>query len=227
MNVLAIFAKKPIAGAVKTRLAETLGAEKAAEVYAAFLGDLVERFRHTADERVVAFTPDDAGEYFQILAGGDYEVVPQGTGDLGERMQRLFARYLAKQGKSSRVVVIGSDSPTLPHRHVESAFELLREHDVVLGPATDGGYYLIGCRRLPEDLFQGIAWGTAEVLGQTISRLPTAGRKPAVLDPWYDVDTLESWQMLQGHVAALRRAGLEPGVSRTEAQWSGRREPSA
>lgn len=226
MNVLAVFAKRPIAGRVKTRLAEALGPAMAADIYAAFLGDLLERFRQTADERVVCFTPSEAGGYFQALAGEAYKAVPQGTGNLGARMQRFFATYLQTNREGSRVVVIGSDSPTLPRQRVESAFELLAERDVVLGPATDGGYYLIGCRRLCCELFERISWGTADVLGQTIAAMPAAGCKLAILDPWYDVDTLESWRMLEGHVAALRRAGLNPEVPLTEALRRGRREPS-
>jgi glycosyltransferase A (GT-A) superfamily protein (DUF2064 family) len=114
------------------------------------------------------------------------------------------------------VAAIGTDSPTLPRQHVEDAFKALDRADVVLGPAADGGYYLIGCRRLPP-IFTGIAWSSATALADTIARLDDPSWQLALLPPWYDVDTPDGWAMLHGHVAALRRAGIDPEVPDTEA----------
>jgi glycosyltransferase A (GT-A) superfamily protein (DUF2064 family) len=101
--------------------------------------------------------------------------------------------------------------------YIRSAFAHLLEHDVVLGPATDGGYYLIGCARRVPPLFDGIAWSTSRVLAETVARIQDAGLALALLPPWYDVDTLHDCQVLRGHLAAMRRAGIEPGASRVEA----------
>src|SRR5205807_4997142 len=109
-----------------------------------------------------------------------------------------------------------------PVEYVERAFAELEHADVVLGPATDGGYYLLGCNRRLPPLFDGVGWGGARVLAETLARLPADGWRLALLPPWYDVDTLDDWHMLAGYLAALRRAGLNPGVPRTEAlAWEG------
>jgi hypothetical protein len=93
---------------------------------------------------------------------------------------------------------------------------MLDSHDVVLGPATDGGYYLVGCAREAPAIFANIPWGSSQVLRDTVGAIAGAGCRLALLPPWYDVDTLDDWRMLQGHVAALRQAGLDPGIPHTE-----------
>jgi hypothetical protein len=210
MDVLGIFAKWPRPGQVKTRLGGT--PEWAAGVARAFLLDTLSRMSAVADRRVVAFAPDDADADFAALAGDPFALAAQGDGDLGERLGRFFARELAG---ADRAVAVGADSPTLPVEYVREAFHLLEEVDLVLGPATDGGYYLVGCRH-PLPIFAGIDWGGAGVLGQTVARLTDPEWKLAILPPWYDVDTPEGWAMLTGHIKALRRAGLDPGVPATE-----------
>src|SRR5205085_7646975 len=133
-------------------------------------------------------------------AGGRFELEPQTDGDLGKRLAHFFERQVA-QGADA-VLAIGSDSPTLPIAFIEQAFHLLQTHDVVLGPAQDGGYYLLGCgRRLPP-VFDGISWGTADVLSGTVRRLTNPDWRLALLPPWYDVDTLDDWRMLCGHITA-------------------------
>ena len=114
------------------------------------------------------------------------------------------------------MVLVGTDSPTLPLVLIEQAFKDLERADVVLGPATDGGYYLVGCRRLPP-IFEGVAWSSSRTLADTVARLCDPGWRLALLPPWYDVDTADDWQMLRGHVAAMRRAGIDPGMPRTAA----------
>lgn len=211
-RILAIFAKDPRAGTVKTRLAESTSPGWAASVAAAFLSDTIQRLNRLADQRFVVISPPDAVAYFGSLAGEQFSIIPQGDGDLGQRLQRFFQPQLHND---SKVVVVGSDSPTLPVTYVEQAFAALSEADMVLGPATDGGYYLLGlARRLPP-IFHGIDWGSEHVLEQTVSRLDSDCRL-ALLPPWYDVDTLADWHMFRGHVLAMRRAGLDPGIPHTE-----------
>jgi glycosyltransferase A (GT-A) superfamily protein (DUF2064 family) len=114
------------------------------------------------------------------------------------------------------VVLLGTDSPTVPVAWVGQAFAELTTADVVLGPATDGGYYLIGCARRLPPVFAGVAWGGPTVLAETVARLADPSWRLALLPPWYDLDTLADWRMLRGHIAALRRAGLDPGVPHLE-----------
>jgi hypothetical protein len=211
---LGLFAKWPRPGQVKTRLAAETSAEWAARVALAFLRDGLDRLSRVAAHRVLAFAPPSAEDCFAGLTQGRFALVPQEDGDLGRRMAAFFVRQL--QAGADRVVLLGTDSPTVPLAFVERAFAELEQADVVLGPATDGGYYLIGCgRRLPP-VFADIAWGSRHVLGKTVARLADPGWRLALLPPWYDVDTLDDWWTLCGHVTALRRAGLDPGVPCTE-----------
>ena len=213
-RVLGLFAKLPQAGAVKTRLAASSSPEWAARVATAFLRDALERLAPIPARRVLAYTPAAARSYFAALAQDRFGLFPQAVGDLGRRMAAFFATQF--ETGAGAVVLVGTDSPTLPPALVEQAFRELQDADVVLGPAADGGYYLAGLARPALGLFEGIAWGTSRVLAETLLRLPDAGWRLALLPPWYDVDTLEDWRMLQGHVAALRRAGLDPGLPHTE-----------
>lgn len=212
-RVLGLFAKQPTAGQVKTRLAVGSSPEWAADVAGAFLRDTVDRLAGVEARRVLAFAPDDAEPFFADLVGDRFDLLPQQPGDLGQRMAAFFAAQLA--GGAAAVVLLGTDSPTLPLAIVHEAFAQLATADVVLGPATDGGYYLLGCGpRLPP-IFDGIQWGGARVLGDTIARLADRAWRVALLPPWYDVDTPQDWQMLCGHLAALARAGIDPQVPHT------------
>jgi rSAM/selenodomain-associated transferase 1 len=217
MRVLGIFAKRPVAGAVKTRLAKQTTPEWACEVAAAFLGDTLDRAATVRAERVIAFSPAEARAWFETAATGRFDLQPQVDGDLGRRMQAFFEQQVGRGAKCT--VIIGADSPTLPVQYVHDAFEALcLGTDLVLGPASDGGYYLIGFGRLgpAPSIFDGTEWSSAHVLAQTVERLgPSKSLK--LLPPWYDVDTLADWQVLCGHIAALRRAGIDPAVPRTEA----------
>jgi rSAM/selenodomain-associated transferase 1 len=212
-RVLGLFAKWPAPGAVKTRLA---GADPAwgAHVGRAFLLDSLARLGWVAARRILAFAPAEAREDFAALAADRFHLAAQGDGDLGQRMARFVGERLAEGARA--VVLVGADSPTLPVAFIEQAFAELETADLVLGPCCDGGYYLLGCRdRLPP-VFDGIAWGTACVLAETVARLIDPQWRLALLPPWYDVDTAADWSLLCGHLAALRRAGLDPGVPHTE-----------
>jgi rSAM/selenodomain-associated transferase 1 len=212
-RVLGLFAKWPQPGAVKTRLTDDpfFGAA----VARAFLLDTLARLRAVDARRVLAFAPADAACDFADLTPREFLLTPQPDGDLGRRLE-CFMEAQFDEGAAA-VVVVGADSPTLPVGHVEQAFAELEHADLVLGPATDGGYYLIGCGRRVPPVFTDIPWGGSRVLAETVARLGDLAWRLAVLPPWYDVDTPEGWDVLGGHVAALRRAGIDPGVPHTEA----------
>jgi rSAM/selenodomain-associated transferase 1 len=221
-RTLGLFAKWPAPGGAKTRLAPD-DATFGVRVARAFLLDALTRFASVDARRVLACAPPEAEADFAALAGGRFALVAQAAGDLGHRLCSFFTQEFA--AGAAAVVVVGTDSPTLPVVFVEQAFAALERADVVLGPAADGGYYLLGCRRLPP-VFEGIAWGGSRVLAETVARLSDLAWRLAVLPPWYDVDTPADWAMLCGHVAALRRAGLDPGVPHTEAVlWEDPRAP--
>ncbi len=212
--VLGLFAKWPQPGQVKTRLAADTSPAWAAQVAEAFLGDTVDRLATVPPRRLLVYTPRDAEAAFARLVDGRFDLVPQVAGDLGQRMAAFLTEQV--QAGAGPVVLLGTDSPSLPPAYVEQAFAALEQADVVLGPATDGGYYLIGCARRMPPVFDDIPWSSSRVLAETVARLPAPGWKLALLPPWYDVDTLDDWRMLQGHLQALRRADIDPGLPRTE-----------
>jgi uncharacterized protein len=213
-RVLGLFAKWPAPGAAKTRLCAGRGPEWGARVARAFLLDTVERLAEVGDRRVLAFAPPGAEADFAALVRGRFALAPQADGDLGQRLARFAAEQSAAGARS--LVLVGADSPTLPAEYVERAFAELGHADVVLGPATDGGYYLIGFGRRVPPVFDGVAWGTRRALADTVARLEGPWRL-ALLPPWYDVDTPDDWAVLCGHLAALRRAGTDPGTPHIEA----------
>ncbi len=192
-------------GQVKTRLAAALGPTAAAELYGAFLADLTSRFRDAGDRRFLCYSPDtpEAAAWFKDLAGTDYELWPQPPGSLEPRLQKFFS--FAQEEDADRTVVIGSDSPTLPREFVELAFERLSTTDCLLGPATDGGYYLLGLKK-PLPIFHAIDWSTPNVLPQTVAHLRECRASLELLPPWYDVDTAEDLDWLRAHVQALTYA---------------------
>ncbi len=212
--ILGLFAKQPLPGRVKSRLARVTEAKWATQVAEAFLGDLVERFSRLCVRRILVYAPVTGEDYFRDLVKGRFFLVPQGEGDLGQRLTAFLQEQF--QSGAQRVVLVGMDSPTLPLDFVEQAFQNLDSTDVVLGPATDGGYYLVGCSRFVPDLFQEIHWSQERVLFETVTQVQKAGLRLSLLPPWYDVDTLPDWWMLKGHLAAWRQAGIDPEVPRTE-----------
>jgi rSAM/selenodomain-associated transferase 1 len=218
-----------VPGQVKTRLAAGLGDDAAAAIHEAMLFDTLETWSSElvltpGGRRVLVYAPADAGPWFDSRVPETVALQPQVEGDLGTRMCEFF-RGEFEEG-ATRVVLIGSDSPTLDPTIVITAFLCLEGRDVVLGPSTDGGYYLVGARDSVPPIFEGVSWSGASVLGQTIDRLRDTALSLAVLPPWYDVDTPDDWRMLAGHVRALRRAGLNPGLPRLEALIDDTRAPA-
>ncbi len=165
---LVIFARAPQAGRVKRRLARDIGALAAARFYRATLDMTIRRL--TADRRWTVWlfvTPDDSLGHPMWRS---LRRRPQGRGDLGSRMRRPFDLLPA-----GPVVLVGSDIPALRPHHIARAFVLLGRHDLVFGPASDGGYWLIGSRRvrpLPCALFDGVRWSTRHALADTLATIP-------------------------------------------------------
>jgi uncharacterized protein len=213
-----MFAKFWSPGAVKTRLAASLGPKRAAAVHRLFVETLIARFGQCGDQRVIVFTPPDRQAAFRDVAAEHWQLMLQTYGDLGQRMRAFFEESLAT---CERVVLIGSDSPDLPFEHVEQAFAALESHDVVLGPAQDGGYYLIGARRAVPQIFADIAWGTDRVWMQTIERLHETSSGWHELPIWFDVDDEAALQALLGRIGNTQDRQLHRFQARLEALLSG------
>ena len=188
---LVVFVKAPRAGFVKTRLARSLGADKACTAYRRLVDRLFARLRglHNVELR---FAPDDAEAEIQPWLAPGWTHARQGTGDLGERLVHAFGEGFKQSVR--RVVVIGSDCPEVTVEDIRSAWRALASHDVVLGPACDGGYWLIGLRAPRSELFEGIPWSTPQVYAETELRARRAGLSICKLRELSDVDTLEDWR---------------------------------
>ncbi len=206
-RVLGIMVKEPKPGRVKTRLAAESSEAWAAQVAHACLLETLSRVRQVAAQRWIIYAPSTAKDVFSNLAGADYRCVAQTEGDLGSRMAS-FCRDRFQEAATA-IVILGTDSPNLPIHWIQHAFERLDHVDVVLGPSTDGGYYLLGISSMPP-IFADMPWSQPTVLEKTVQRLQQHSHTLDVLSPWYDVDTLADWQMLRGHLAAQRCAGTAP-----------------
>lgn len=214
-NILGIFAKQPIEGSVKTRLGKQIGMPAATDLYESFLRDLIGRVDHIGDARVIGFAPDTASSQNWFGQFPDYELWAQPDSSLGERIQSFFTHFGAAD---VRVILIGSDSPSIPASYLTDAFEQLESCDCVIGPASDGGYYLIGlsANAVSARLFENIDWSTSSVFLQTIERIEAAGLRHAVLPIWYDVDSEDSLRLLAGHVASARLAAVGSQIDADE-----------
>lgn len=187
--VIAIMAKAPLAGAVKTRLCPPLTAEDAAELSRAFIADKVEQVRGVDAARgAIVYTPDEGRGFFERLAP-DFVLLPQRGDDLGARLVSSFDWFFAEGYPAAAFV--DSDSPTLPREFLLQALDLVAspDVDVVLGPSADGGYYLIGLRKACPELFTHMPWSTPRIFAETTARAARLGLRVASLPPWFDVDT--------------------------------------
>jgi hypothetical protein len=189
-EIIVIMVKDPRYGNVKSRLAEKLGKGLAETLYRCFVADILHALGSIAHPRVVAFTPSGSQESVEEWIGTGIPLMEQRGSDLGERMKNLFLD-LFREGYS-RVVLVGSDIPDLTADLVEEAFSVLKTCDGVIGPAMDGGYYLIGFT--PEGFspsaFQGIEWGTDQVYERTMRLFLEQGCRFRALPIRSDMDTV-------------------------------------
>lgn len=211
--VLAVFLKAPRPGAVKTRLVPALGPEAAAGLYRAIAEAVVEQTRPLAGEyeRLLCFTPPEARAEMEAWFPGE-ALLEQGGGNLGARMARAFDEIFRRG--ADRVALVGSDVPGLARADVVSALASLEEHDLALGPARDGGYYLIALGRPRPELFRGIAWGTPSVFAATMERAAALGLTVRVLDERRDVDTLDDVRAEWTRIRALVTRPVAEAVER-------------
>ncbi len=187
------FVKYPEQGSVKTRLARALPDGVAVQLYRRFVTDVLSMLHDIERPVVICYTPPGRAQAFRDWLGDGYRYLPQRGNNLGERLRHGFVDAFSVGCNSA--VAIGSDSPDLPPAFIREAFDAIGKNQVVIGPAVDGGYYLIGFPRntfMPA-AFEGIEWSTPTVYAETMRKIRAEHARGGihVLPPWKDVDTLE------------------------------------
>lgn len=226
-NALVVMMKIPIAGQVKTRLAAQIGKKDATKLYRCFIHDTFSCVSLLKDiDIIAAYTPRNLISRAKRLAPSGVIVIPQKGRDLGERIQNIFSHLFSIGYK--KVAIIGADSPDLPIEYIEKSFLLLKgKTGLVIGPAEDGGYYLIAMSNpsLPiamlrgngspahlrkggeggfaGEIFKDIPWSTGTVFKETIEKAKRAGLKSAVLPQWYDVDEINTLKKLRDNLRSV------------------------
>ena len=205
-HALILFAKDPVVGQVKTRLSPHLGEKTIFDLYLRFLDDSVDKICRVAGaDRFCGVYPSTISGYFdRIAVSKGIRVFLQEGRDLGERMKNALAKRF-EEGYE-KVVIIGSDSPSLPASYIEKAFASGK--DLVVGPSTDSGYYLIGANGKVVDVFSGVSWGTEKVLSETLERTRHLGATLELLPVWYDVDRYGDLKFLKVHLDLLGACGV-------------------
>lgn len=196
-NALIIFVKYPEPGAVKTRLAKEIGDEKACKLYRLFVETILAKTGDRSFKRIVFYHPPEKRnriiEWLRVYS--DIEIASQTGSDLGERLSNAFS-YTFERG-AKRVIAIGSDSPGIDAAIIKDAFRGLKKSGCVIGPSSDGGYYLIGLSRFYKEIFEGIDWSTDKVLKQTQEGLKRVKVAPIILRENFDVDKFEDLRLLK------------------------------
>jgi uncharacterized protein len=213
-DALAVMAKAPVPGQVKTRLLPLLTAEAAAELSRSLLVDQLNQVKelNTADF-YLAFAPDDARLLMEHLAPACFHLFPQQGDELGARMAAVFKKLFDLGYKN--IVLIGADLPPVPLRFFFEAYAFLESSNkrVVLGPSRDGGYYLVGCNQPTPEIFEGMSWSHSLVLAQTLERLAASRVDFHLLPSWFDIDTPDDLR----HLPSALDSTLENTMPKTAA----------
>ncbi|MFY0624681.1 MAG: TIGR04282 family arsenosugar biosynthesis glycosyltransferase [Reichenbachiella sp.] len=190
-NCLILFIRNPELGKVKTRLAKTMGDEAALAIYKQLLIHTYQAIKNTKCDKKIYFS-----KKIETLEGwnSNYEAEIQIEGDLGEKMFQSIERQLSQYNK---VCIIGSDCPELTTSIIDDAFSELDKKDVVIGPANDGGYYLLGLKKLIPSIFKNMHWSSESVFSETNHRLKEENITVGILPELIDVDTEEDWKLVE------------------------------
>ena len=199
-DALVIFAREPVPGMVKTRLAAAIGAERSAMIYATLLDHTLRTVRKVPAEVTISLAATPGVGWADML---ELPCEVQGGGDLGDRLAEAFDRRFS--GDVDRAVIIGSDNAHLGPDHIATAFRALESQPVVLGPADDGGYWLVGQRSPGAEIFDEIPWSSPGTLDATRERLQRLDIQWSELTTLPDIDTVED----------LKRAMADPRVPET------------
>jgi uncharacterized protein len=210
-RTLVVMAKAPRPGMVKTRLAQCLSVEAVTAFYCCLLEDTLALARSLSDVEIAIMCPDSDVDELSQLAGREVSVVAQKGEGLAAGLTSVFAHFAGDQQRHT--IAFNSDSPHLPRSVLEDAFETLSEHDVVVGPTHDGGYYLVGAKASHSTLFAHDGMGTSSALERLLSRTRALELSVGFADPFYDVDIADDLTRL---AAELR---LAPSRAPRTARW--------
>jgi len=192
-----LFARTPVPGRVKSRLLPTLSPEQACALHCAATNDTAALLAKTLPNAALWLfrsAESSTKDVMSFALPPRFRCAVQESGTLGDRMAAAFRRAFASGAR--RVVIFGSDSPTVPPSILPQAFRALHESDVVIGPAADGGYYLIGCRRFDAAVFQDVEWSTPRTCTQTVANACRLGYSTTLLEGWFDIDTWDDVERL-------------------------------
>lgn len=200
-----IMTKVPTAGNVKTRLQPFLSSDECAALSEAFLQDAVNKAETVCENVILAYTPPDKINVLKKNLPPEKQFFEQTGNDLGEKMFNAFEFAFGQ--KSDAVVMIGTDSPTFPFDFIEQAFEFLETNsDVVLGKTEDGGFYLIGLRKLEKAIFENVAWSSPETFEQVFENIHRLRLHLREVPSWYDVDEREDFEKLREEILHNKNA---------------------
>jgi rSAM/selenodomain-associated transferase 1 len=211
-DILVIMAKEPKPGQVKTRISPEISSSSAAVIYHHFLLDRLEEMgKIKGVDLAIAYSPLTALETFTDLAGGKFSLFPQIEGNLGQRMNAIICQK--KNIGYHTICIIGSDSPDLPKSLVLDSFKIHAEKraDIVLGPSTDGGYYLISMQTPHPEIFTDIPWSTNRVLSATLKKTKELGLRTKLLREWDDIDTYQDLAAFYQRYDSVKSDGSTPG----------------
>ncbi len=201
-----LFMKAPRPGKVKTRIAESIGDKKAAELYRNFILDMLVMLKKTEKKVIIFYYPNNAKNEIEKGFGRNYICFAQKGGGLGERMKNAFDTAFGMGIK--KAVLMGTDIPDLPYEIILKAFQAFDTNKAVIGPCFDGGYYLIGFKQkyFCPSVFQNIPWSTGKVFKKTCYAMKNKKIKPYILPKWRDMDNIDDLFYLMQNKEALKRA---------------------
>ncbi len=205
-KALIIFVKAPLPGTVKTRLQKDLGRDETVRVYKSFITEITSQYAGMKGfDRLLGCAPAKDHEFLnEIAEKNKMKTFDQRGSDLGKKIVNAFRDYF-KKGYTD-VILIGSDSPTIPKEFIRKAFRALEKNDFVVGPCCDGGMYLVGARKKIESrLFQNIPWDTSDVLNMVLEKLYRYRIEFSMLPFWYDVDDIDDFKFLKLHLRHLKK----------------------
>jgi len=210
---LVLMSKAPIPGKTKTRLQSHLKPEECAELHRAFLKDISAKLKninikHKTLDLFLSYTPEGSENLFSDLIGDDFKLILQTGKDLGARMYNSITEVHNQSSKP--VIITGTDLPSLPAEIITEAVAALKEKDVVIGPAVDGGYYLIGMQTPLPFLFTCKEWGSDSVLVKTINSASEHNLKIHFLPEWYDIDTFNELLLFRNELIKMKKDKFYP-----------------
>ena len=205
-KALIVFVKAPVAGRVKTRLQPNLSPDKIVELYKSFVTEIISKcVRLKEVDKFLGCAPTRDNNFLrEITATYRLKSFDQKGKNLGEKIINAFQDHFKKGYKE--IVLIGSDSPTMPIEYIKKAFLKLKKNDFVIGPCCDGGLYLVGAKKkIISEIFQDMPWDTSEVLNKTLKKVNSLDIRFSMLPFWYDVDTINDLRFLENHLKYLNK----------------------